>query len=324
MRKSPTGHERPHRIRGRRVGATPERVRTLALPVTVLLLLVFYPNYYQDLFNGLGGGTTGQLAPTVPTMVVMCVYVMMALGLNVVVGYAGLLDLGYVAFYAAGAYIAGWFATLQFAPHEGPLPVGRRAAGAAGPALQRLAAPDRRRGLRDDARHHHRPADPAAAGRLPGDRDARVRRDHPAGREQRRRLVRPQRHERAERTDADRLARLRRARSTTRRRSCRRATGSRSTRPTTTTGPGSSLVLFTLFCCIRLRDSRLGRAWVAIREDEIAAAAMGVPLMRTKTLGVRHRRVLRRRGRAASTRSSRARPSRRTSRSTSRSRCSAW
>ena len=44
------------------------------------------------------------------------------------------------------------------------------------------------------------------------------------------------------------------------------------------------MVLFTLFCCIRLRDSRLGRAWVAIREDEIAAAAMGVPLMRTKTL----------------------------------------
>ena len=42
-------------------------------------------------------------------------------------------------------------------------------------------------------------------------------------------------------------------------------------------------MLFTLFCCIRLRDSRLGRAWVAIREDEIAAAAMGVPLMRTKT-----------------------------------------
>ena len=43
------------------------------------------------------------------------------------------------------------------------------------------------------------------------------------------------------------------------------------------------LLLFTVFCCIRLRDSRLGRAWIAIREDETAAAAMGVPLMRTKT-----------------------------------------
>src|SRR6186997_3337508 len=32
-------------------------------------------------------------------------YVMLALGLNIVVGYAGLLDLGYVAFFAIGAYL---------------------------------------------------------------------------------------------------------------------------------------------------------------------------------------------------------------------------
>src|SRR5207237_1944609 len=44
-----------------------------------------------------------------------------------------------------------------------------------------------------------------------------------------------------------------------------------------------ALVLLTIFCSARLRDSRLGRAWIAIREDEVAAAAMGVPLMRTKT-----------------------------------------
>ena len=43
------------------------------------------------------------------------------------------------------------------------------------------------------------------------------------------------------------------------------------------------LLLFAVFCSVRLRDSRLGRAWIAIREDETAAAAMGVPLMRTKT-----------------------------------------
>jgi branched-chain amino acid transport system permease protein len=36
-------------------------------------------------------------------------YVIMALGLNVVVGFAGLLDLGYVAFFAIGAYTVGWF-----------------------------------------------------------------------------------------------------------------------------------------------------------------------------------------------------------------------
>ena len=34
---------------------------------------------------------------------------------------------------------------------------------------------------------------------------------------------------------------------------------------------------------VQIRDSRLGRAWIAIREDETAAAAMGIPLMRTKT-----------------------------------------
>ena len=40
-------------------------------------------------------------------------YVMLALGLNLVVGFAGLLDLGYVAFYAVGAYL---FALLS-SPH---------------------------------------------------------------------------------------------------------------------------------------------------------------------------------------------------------------
>ena len=45
----------------------------------------------------------------------MLVFMMMAVGLNIVVGYAGLLDLGYVAFYATGAYTAAWFASLQFA-----------------------------------------------------------------------------------------------------------------------------------------------------------------------------------------------------------------
>ncbi|MFZ6735601.1 ABC transporter permease subunit [Undibacterium sp. Ji42W] len=42
-------------------------------------------------------------------------YIMLALGLNIVVGFAGLLDLGYIAFYAVGAYLAGIFASPQFA-----------------------------------------------------------------------------------------------------------------------------------------------------------------------------------------------------------------
>jgi len=40
-------------------------------------------------------------------------YVLLALGLNIVVGYAGLLDLGYVAFYALGAYMFGLLASPQ-------------------------------------------------------------------------------------------------------------------------------------------------------------------------------------------------------------------
>ncbi len=40
-------------------------------------------------------------------------YVMLALGLNIVVGYAGLLDLGYVAFYAVGAYLFALMASPQ-------------------------------------------------------------------------------------------------------------------------------------------------------------------------------------------------------------------
>jgi len=46
---------------------------------------------------------------------VALLYIMLALGLNVVVGFAGLLDLGYVAFFAIGAYLAGLLASPQLA-----------------------------------------------------------------------------------------------------------------------------------------------------------------------------------------------------------------
>jgi ABC-type branched-subunit amino acid transport system permease subunit len=41
-------------------------------------------------------------------------YIFLALGLNIVVGYAGLLDLGYVAFYAVGAYVYALLASPHF------------------------------------------------------------------------------------------------------------------------------------------------------------------------------------------------------------------
>ncbi len=44
------------------------------------------------------------------------------------------------------------------------------------------------------------------------------------------------------------------------------------------------IVLLTILVVRRLNDSRIGRAWIAIREDETAAIAMGVPLVRMKLL----------------------------------------
>ena len=47
---------------------------------------------------------------------------------------------------------------------------------------------------------------------------------------------------------------------------------------------GLVLLAVLIFVSIRLRDSRIGRAWMAIREDEIAAGAMGIDRVRTKLL----------------------------------------
>ncbi|WP_319472157.1 branched-chain amino acid ABC transporter permease [uncultured Pseudodesulfovibrio sp.] len=44
------------------------------------------------------------------------------------------------------------------------------------------------------------------------------------------------------------------------------------------------LVIFTIFCVNRLQNSRIGRAWLALREDEIACQAMGIDKMKTKLM----------------------------------------
>ena len=65
-------------------------------------------------------------------------YVMLALGLNIVVGNAGLLDLGYVAFYALGAYVYAWLASPHFGVHLpfwAVLPMGAALAGIFGAML---------------------------------------------------------------------------------------------------------------------------------------------------------------------------------------------
>lgn len=45
-----------------------------------------------------------------------------------------------------------------------------------------------------------------------------------------------------------------------------------------------ALIILSVFLINRLRRSRLGRAWTAIREDELAASAMGINLVKTKLL----------------------------------------
>ncbi|MDX2100707.1 MAG: hypothetical protein SFW36_23245 [Leptolyngbyaceae cyanobacterium bins.59] len=45
-----------------------------------------------------------------------------------------------------------------------------------------------------------------------------------------------------------------------------------------------TLLVLAYFVINRLRDSRLGRAWTALREDELAASAMGINIVRTKLL----------------------------------------
>lgn len=65
-------------------------------------------------------------------------YVMLALGLNIVVGFAGLLDMGYIAFYAVGAYLWALLASPQFGLHWpmwAILPLGAGVAGLFGMLL---------------------------------------------------------------------------------------------------------------------------------------------------------------------------------------------
>src|SRR5437899_3003787 len=71
-----------------------EFVRRRWLIILVLVAILIYP-----FVDGFQDNTT-----RITTLVNAGIFVLMALGLNIVVGYAGLLDLGYVAFFTLGAY----------------------------------------------------------------------------------------------------------------------------------------------------------------------------------------------------------------------------
>ncbi len=247
-------------------------LRRAVIPTIVLLVAVLYPFYNGRLpdMRWLGA------FPDVNTAVIMGVYVIMAIGLNIVVGYAGLLDLGYVAFYAMGAYTCAWFASVQFAKHH--VQFGAVGVASTTPGIHVsiwllvLLA-----GILT-----------AIIGIVIGLPTLRLRGDYLAIVTLGFGEILPQVANNGDSLGGFNLT-----------------NGPNGITPidapgffgvsfqsgsgTFFTGPRLFfwfvllLVMITVFCSLRLRDSRLGRAWIAIREDETAAAAMGVPLMRTKT-----------------------------------------
>ena len=277
-----------------------ERVRFggAVRPLATALIALAYPFYFEKMF---GIPLFGPF-PSMDTVVVMAIFTMMALGLNVVVGYAGLLDLGYVAFYAMGAYTAAWFASPQFAgQHPDGSPKRTISFGA-------IDIPAGIGGFHINLWLLLIVAGcfTAIVGVIIGLPTLRLRGDYLAIVTLGFGEIMPQ----VARNGDDLFGT-----------GFNLTNGPQGINPIDSPGfghtisdltggflPGNylscctgtflnhaittvelfywtaiALVLLTVFCSWRLRDSRLGRAWVAIREDEIAAAAMGVPLMRTKT-----------------------------------------
>jgi branched-chain amino acid transport system permease protein len=254
------------------------RERSLALVVGLIVLALLYPSIVETLQDL---PLVGDFVPSVGSFVVMLAFTTMAVGLNIVVGYAGLLDLGYVAFYAAGAYTAGWLASQQFDQitfHFGSVGITSAVPGIhLSMWLVLLLA-----GLFT-----------LVVGILIGLPTLRLRGDYLAIVTLGFGEIVPQvvRNADEEGIGFDLTH------------------GTFGIAPIDSLGFGSLgeslglpesfqtssdrakwyyltavvILLITVFVSVRLRDSRLGRAWIAIREDETAAAAMGVPLMRTKT-----------------------------------------
>jgi branched-chain amino acid transport system permease protein len=260
------------------VANVPDRLRRAWVPIVVITFGLLYPTLlpYLDEIP-----LIGTLLPGVGTVVIMIVFTMMAVGLNVVVGYAGLLDLGYVAFYAAGAYTAAWLASVQFEQvtfHFGSSGISRELPGIHMSIFLVLIIAG---------------SFTALVGIIIGLPTLRLRGDYLAIVTLGFGEIVPQFVRNADSIKGFDLTH-----------------GAFGISPIDSPGFGNTLsdslglpvsyqqstnraelyfytamllLLITVFVSVRLRDSRLGRARVAIREDETAAAAMGVPLMRTKT-----------------------------------------
>jgi branched-chain amino acid transport system permease protein len=201
-------------------------------------------------------------------------YVMLALGLNIVVGYAGLLDLGYVAFYAVGAYMFGLLASPHLwdtfpwihATFPGGLhtplwlviPLAAVLAGACG---MLLGAPTLK--LRGDYLAIVTLGFGEIIRVFLNNLDAPVNiTNGPKGLAQ---------------IDSFKFFGLDLGRST-------ELFGYKISSVTLYYYLFLALVIFTVIICYRLERSRIGRAWMAIREDEIAAKAMGINTRNLKLL----------------------------------------
>jgi branched-chain amino acid transport system permease protein len=210
-------------------------------------------------------------------------YIIMALGLNIVVGFAGLLDLGYVAFYAIGAFVIGWLGSQQFPDVSG------------GKGIHILTPTESAFGSDIPGIHINfffvifiAAAFTAIWGVILGAPTLRLRGDYLA-------IVTLAFGEIVPRIFENATSGIFGIGSTD------FSNGRQGITPIDKVNfpwsdtpfkyplelkpiyyVGLAMVLLVIFFNRRLRDSRLGRAWIAVREDEVAAAAMGVNLVRTK------------------------------------------
>jgi len=201
-------------------------------------------------------------------------YVLLALGLNIVVGYAGLLDLGYVAFYAVGAYMLGLLASPQLTDTFGSfkdafenglhtpwwvvIPLGAVVAGGAGVLL---GAPTLK--LRGDYLAIVTLGFGEIVRVFLNNLDAPVNiTNGPKGI-----------------TGIDEISIFGVSLGKT-----QHFFGLEWPKVTNYYFLFLILVVFAVVICYRLERSRIGRAWMAIREDEVAAKAMGINTRNLKLL----------------------------------------
>ncbi len=206
--------------------------------------------------------------------IIALAYAVMAVGLNVVVGFAGLLDLGYVAFYALGSYAMGWFGSTFFFKAHLHVLVHGVAANEIGIHLNFILI------LIAAALIC------AVAGAIIGLPTLRLRGDYIA-------IVTLAFGEIIA-TVATNGTDIHIGGGMT---LTAGKIGISAPDEPYFPGIGSlnsalnlrpfywlifAILLIVLLVNVRLRDSRLGRAWIALREDEVAAVSMGIPLVRTK------------------------------------------